>query len=101
MYADIIMAGLATTTSSLYGLFNILLHYPQVQAKLQQEVDQVVGRSRTPCLADRDKMPYTTATIYETLRYMSITPTLGHITRCVVLHLHVYFLRVCLVLEYK
>ncbi len=61
VYADIIMAGLATTTSSLYGLFNILLHNPAVQRRLHDEVDAVVGRSRRPCLADREKMSYTTS----------------------------------------
>lgn len=81
MLIDIVMAGLSTTTSTAYALFNILLHYPHVQRALQEEVDRVVGRSTRPSLADRDKMPYTTAVIYETLRYTSIVPQLGHVAR--------------------
>ena len=77
---DFINGGTATTLSSAYALLNILLHYPHVITKLQEEVDRVTHSSRRPTLADKDDMPYTMAVIYELLRYTSIAPAVGRLT---------------------
>lgn len=46
----------------------IMLLYPDVQHKAQEELDRVVGRDRLPEIADQDSLPYISATIKEMLR---------------------------------
>jgi cytochrome P450 len=45
-----------------------------IQRKLQDELDKVVGKSRLPALNDRSELPYTQAVINELLRYSSLVP---------------------------
>jgi hypothetical protein len=52
----------------------LMLNYPDVQHRIQDEVDSVVGRSRPPSLKDRLLMSYTEAAILETLRYSTVAP---------------------------
>ncbi|KAG0435704.1 hypothetical protein HPB47_018361 [Ixodes persulcatus] len=50
-------------------------HDPEgVQRKLQQEIDNVVGRERAPEWEDRRRMPYTMAFIWEVLRWRIPNP---------------------------
>ena len=68
-----IIAGVITTTSTLYCMFNILLHHPGIYRRLQKEITDVIG-DRHVQLGDRERMPYLMAIVNETLRYASITP---------------------------
>ncbi len=54
--------------------------YPEVQAQIQQELDEVVGRERSVGLEDRKKLPFTEACIHEIMRHAPIVPfgTLPH-----------------------
>ena len=72
---DIIFAGTETTTTALINGFSLLLQYPKYASKIQHEIDQVVGHSRTPSLDDRKSMPFTKAFLLELLRYTSQVPT--------------------------
>lgn len=47
--------------------------YPDVQAKIYQELDEVVGREQQPCSKHRGKLPFTEAFLNEVLRHSSIT----------------------------
>jgi cytochrome P450 len=47
---------------------------PDVQKKVQDELDDVVGVSRLPLLADRPYLPYLAAVIKESMRYHPVVP---------------------------
>ena len=79
LFADLVLASIATTSNFAYALPNILLHNQHVLHRLQQEADDVLGSDRQPSIFDRDQMPYSVATIYELLRYASLVPTFPHV----------------------
>ncbi|NWS99663.1 CP2DH protein, partial [Mionectes macconnelli] len=79
--ADLFGAGSETTTTTLrWALLYMLLH-PEIQSKVQAEIDKVIGRERPPTMKDQVSMPYTNAVIHEVQRYGDIVPIgLPHMT---------------------
>ncbi|KAG0430411.1 hypothetical protein HPB47_022717 [Ixodes persulcatus] len=65
---------LSVKASMLWHLLNCARDPEGVQRKLQQEVDEVVGRVRAPVWEDRENMPYTMAVIWEMLRWRTVAP---------------------------
>ncbi|XP_002740465.1 cytochrome P450 2U1-like [Saccoglossus kowalevskii] len=71
---DLFSAGTETTATTLkWGLLLMVLH-PEIQDKVFNEIDQVVGENRLPRLDDRKNLPYTEATLLEIQRFGSIAP---------------------------
>ncbi|XP_017683077.1 PREDICTED: cytochrome P450 2D14 [Lepidothrix coronata] len=79
--ADLFGAGSETTTTTLrWALLYMLLH-PEIQSKVQAEIDKVIGRERPPTMKDQASMPYTNAVIHEVQRCGDIIPVgLPHMT---------------------
>ncbi|XP_075713921.1 cytochrome P450 1A1 [Rhinoderma darwinii] len=78
---DLFGAGFDTITTALSWSLMYLVAYPEIQEKIQIELDQVVGRERRPKLSDRAQLPYTEAFIFEMFRHSSFLPfTIPHCT---------------------
>lgn len=52
---DLFMAGSETTGNTLSFSIAYMIEYPAIQKKVQNELDQVIGRNRWPRLQDRIK----------------------------------------------
>ncbi|KAK3531830.1 hypothetical protein QTP70_029714 [Hemibagrus guttatus] len=68
-------AGIETTSSTIRQSLLLMMKHPDIQARVQEEIDEVVGRNRCPSINDRQNMPYTDAVIHEVQRSMDLTPT--------------------------
>ena len=68
---DLTAAGSDTVASFLTWAFLYLVAFPEVQAKVHQEIDNVLGRNRLPRFEDRSRLPYLEATIMEIMRHSS------------------------------
>ncbi|XP_009975988.1 PREDICTED: cytochrome P450 1A5-like [Tauraco erythrolophus] len=78
---DLFGAGFDTVTTGLSWSLMYLVTYPDIQKKIQQEIDQTIGQERRPRLSDRGTLPYTEAFILEMFRHCSYLPfTLPHST---------------------
>ncbi|XP_061599415.1 cytochrome P450 1B1-like [Cololabis saira] len=79
--ADLLGAGMDTVSTALHWIVLLLAKHPDVQARLHELVDRVVGRDRLPSVEDRIHLPYLDAFIYETMRFTSFVPvTIPHST---------------------
>ncbi|XP_070562376.1 cytochrome P450 1A5-like isoform X1 [Ptychodera flava] len=74
LVADVFGAGVDTTTETLIWCVAYSVSYPDVQAKVQKELDDVIGRDRSPLLSDKAKLPYCEAVILEVMRIRTTMP---------------------------
>ncbi|XP_030837085.1 cytochrome P450 2J6-like [Strongylocentrotus purpuratus] len=65
---DLFAAGTETTTLVTSWAILYLAVHPDVQNKVQNELDRVVGRGRQPTTTDRPDLPYCDATLMEVMR---------------------------------
>ncbi|KAM6916267.1 steroid 17-alpha-hydroxylase/17,20 lyase [Xenentodon cancila] len=73
---DIFGAGVETTTTVLKWAVTYLIHHPEIQSRIQDELDINIGVDRSPQLSDRGSLPYLEATIREVLRIRPVSPLL-------------------------
>merc|ERR1712241_1049472 len=71
---DLFLAGSETTSTTLTWAALYMVRYPEVQKRVQAELDSVVGQNRHPSIADRPALPYVEAVIMEVQRYANIVP---------------------------
>ncbi|KAH9492327.1 hypothetical protein Btru_024325 [Bulinus truncatus] len=69
---DLFIAGLEPTSNTICWFVLYILHYPEVQAKIFEEIVQHVGMDRLPKLEDANKLTYLNATIMEIQRLVSL-----------------------------
>ncbi|EHB14600.1 Cytochrome P450 1B1 [Heterocephalus glaber] len=88
---DIFGASQDTLSTALLWLLILFTRYPDVQARVQAELDRVVGRDRLPRMSDQPNLPYVMAFLYETMRFTSFLPvTIPHATTASALVLGYY-----------
>lgn len=59
----------------LHAFLCCIIAYPEVQAKAQKEIDEVIGSHRTPTMEDIDNLPYVQAIMKEV--WAQVSP--GHV----------------------
>ena len=65
-------AGSETTASAIGVVMLVLMSFPEVQKKAQEEVDREVGRDRLPKFSDLPHLPYIRALVKETFRWRPV-----------------------------
>ncbi|XP_027708551.1 cytochrome P450 2J2-like isoform X2 [Vombatus ursinus] len=71
---DLFLAGTETTATTLRWALLYMALYPEIQGKIQAEIDRVIGQSRQPTMADKEMMPYTNAAVHEVQRMGDVLP---------------------------
>ena len=71
---DLFFAGIETTTTTLTWAMLFMAKYTDIQLKVQEELDCVIGQGRLPNLDDRARTPYTEATMHEIQRISNVLP---------------------------
>ncbi|OQV17354.1 Cytochrome P450 1A1 [Hypsibius exemplaris] len=74
MASEIFFAATEDITLSLRWMVLLLTMHPDVQAKLQNEIDAVIGHLRAPSVSDRASLNYLEAVRLESMRYSCETP---------------------------
>jgi len=70
---DLFIGGMDTTSTSLSWALLYMVKHPEVQRRVQAEIDTVLS-GRHPTSQDRLRMPYTDATLMEVLRRSTTIP---------------------------
>jgi len=71
---ELFVAGSETTSTTLTWAVLYMIREPEIQSRVQAELDKVVGTSRLPSLSDRSQLPYTEAVLMEIQRCGNIVP---------------------------
>uniref|UniRef100_A0A3Q4G9E4 Cytochrome P450, family 17, subfamily A, polypeptide 2 n=1 Tax=Neolamprologus brichardi TaxID=32507 RepID=A0A3Q4G9E4_NEOBR len=74
--AETFGAGVETTSTTLLWILAYLLHHPEVQERVQKELDEHVGSERTVTISDRGQLPYLNSVINEGMRIRPVSPVL-------------------------
>ncbi|KAM8961768.1 cytochrome P450 2J2-like isoform 2-T2 [Pelodytes ibericus] len=77
---DLFTAGTETTATTLQWSLLLMLAHPDIQVKIQKELDAVADGSSVICYDDRKRLPYTNAVVHEIQRFSSIAAV--GIARC-------------------
>ncbi|XP_045190792.1 cytochrome P450 2U1-like [Mercenaria mercenaria] len=74
LMGELLSAGSETTATCIVWIILYLIKNPDIQRRLQEELDVVVGSERQPKLEDKFKLPFLEATILEGLRIAPVAP---------------------------
>ncbi|XP_071154402.1 steroid 17-alpha-hydroxylase/17,20 lyase-like isoform X2 [Mytilus edulis] len=81
--SDIFGAGIDTSRVTMYFAVHYMAGLPEIQAKVHEEIDRVVGKNRLPGVKDRENLSYTEATLHEVMRLGLAVPVgVPHSTLC-------------------
>ncbi|XP_063298158.1 cytochrome P450 2K6-like [Pelobates fuscus] len=69
-------AGMETTATTIRWGLLMMIKYPKIQEKVQEEISQTIGLTQ-PNYSHRGQMPYTNAVIHEIQRFGDIIPMIA------------------------
>ncbi|ESK85379.1 cytochrome p450 [Moniliophthora roreri MCA 2997] len=72
--AMLYVGGYDTSLITIEWLIVAMLAFPDVQRKVQAEIDAVIGQTRIPMLGDMENLPYMRAVVKEVLRWRPVLP---------------------------
>ncbi|XP_035208263.1 vitamin D 25-hydroxylase-like [Stegodyphus dumicola] len=70
----IVIGGSETTRTAISWLLLAMVTYPEVQKKVQEEIDTVLGKDGKITWMERAKLPYVCATMMEAQRWRTVVP---------------------------
>ena len=71
---DLMIAGTDTSAQTVNWFLLLMANNPDVQAKVHEELDRVIGHDAMPTVEDRTRLPYVFACLAESMRYRTIGP---------------------------
>ncbi|XP_004642428.1 cytochrome P450 2D16-like [Octodon degus] len=74
LVSELFFAGMLTTSITMSWALLLMILHPDVQYRVQQEIDEVIGQGRRPEMADQVRMPFTNAVIHEVQRFADVVP---------------------------
>ncbi|XP_012532562.1 methyl farnesoate epoxidase isoform X5 [Monomorium pharaonis] len=72
---DLFTAGVETTNNTIGFIITYLVVCQDVQKKVHEEIDRVLGKEILPRIVYKNRLPYLNATIAEVMRLANIGPT--------------------------
>ncbi|NXT84703.1 CP2J5 protein, partial [Zapornia atra] len=69
---DLFLGGSETSSTTLHWGLLFMVTNPDIQEKVQKELDAVLGPSQLICYEDRRELPYTNAVVHEIQRFSNI-----------------------------
>ncbi|OCH88841.1 cytochrome P450 [Obba rivulosa] len=69
--------GMLPLQSAILTFLHAMARNPESQKRAQEELDSVLGGTRLPTVADRAALPYMTAILAETLRWVPVGPLIS------------------------
>uniref|UniRef100_A0A8C8S3B8 Cytochrome P450 n=1 Tax=Pelusios castaneus TaxID=367368 RepID=A0A8C8S3B8_9SAUR len=73
LVSNLFAAGMDTTSTTLCWGLLLMMKYPKIQSKVQEEITRVIG-SAQPRIEHRIQMPYADAVVHEIQRFANIVP---------------------------
>ena len=71
---DMLIAGTDTSAQTVNWFLLLLANRPEIQSRVHEELDRVIGRDSLPTVDDRTHLPYVFACLAESMRYRTIGP---------------------------
>ncbi|XP_041068357.1 cytochrome P450 2K6-like [Carcharodon carcharias] len=72
LITELFAAGTETTSTTLRWGLLFMMKYPEIQKRVQEEIDREIGTERPPRMEDQQRLPYTNAVIYEIMRFANV-----------------------------
>ncbi|XP_075686416.1 cytochrome P450 2W1-like [Rhinoderma darwinii] len=77
---DVMLGGTETTSTTIQWAILLMMKYPHIQKRAQDEIENVIGLERPPRWDDQKVLPYCLAVVHEAQRFANLFQYLPHST---------------------